>query len=166
MNGITVPDQYKHMVKRERNTREYNEAIIRDYIQAHPDKVLTATDFVDACDGLTTAPVIVARLRKQGRIIRTAVKNGQRGHAFTYKWVNGNTVKPIEKPTHGATTVVKPRTAFATDYELKRLDVWFLAYATAHPDESMVGASKFRAFVYGEQTKVEETSNEPDETDD
>lgn len=164
MNGITVPKEYNHMMRRDRNTPEYNDATIRDFIQAHPDKVLTTQDFTDAMDGLTTAMMHVRRLRKSGRIIRTAVRNGQRGHAYTYRWVNGNTVQPTVK--HGASPVTTtPRTAFATAYELKRLDIWFLEYATAHPDETIVGASKFRAFVYGEQTKLEDTHNATPDTD-
>lgn len=158
MNGINVPDNYKHMMRRERNTPEYNEAIIRDYVNAHPDMVLTSQHFVDAMDGLTTAPMHVRKLVKRGKLVRTSVKNGQRGHAYTYRWVNGNTVKPT---AHGGVVTTKPRTAFATDYELKRLDVWFLAYATAHPDETMVGASAFRSFVITEQSKLEE---QPDES--
>lgn len=166
MNDIRVPDNYKHMMRRERNTPEYNDAIIRDFINAHPDKVLTTQDFIGAMDGLTTAMHHVRRLRQRGRIIRTSVKNGQRGHAYTYRWVNGNTVPPMHKPTHGDATTIKPRTAFATDYELKRLDAWFLAYATAHPDDTMVGASAFRSFVYGEQTKIDEQKQLTERSDD
>lgn len=157
MNGINVPDNYKHMMRRERNTPEYNEAIIRDYVNAHPDMVLTSQHFVDAMDGLTTAPMHVRKLVKRGKLVRTSVKNGQRGHAYKYRWVNGGSVEPVKR---GEPVVTKPRTAFATDYELKRLDAWFLEYTKHHVDSNVMGASHFRQWVYGEQTKVEESTNE------
>lgn len=146
MNGIVVPSAFKHMTKRERNGREYNEAAIKDYIIAHEGQVLSVKDFTLALDGLTTAGLIVSRLRKQGKITRHAVKNGQHGHAFTYKVVQGNSVPLTIKQTNGE-VITKPRTVFATALELKSLDRWFLAYCDNH-SLSVPDVNKFRRYVH------------------
>ena len=161
MNGINIPDAYKKTMRRERMSMEYLEATIRDYVMAREGKVITGADFIDALDGRTTANVIVSKLIKKGKLIRIRVKNGSKGHQFTYKWNQGGTVHPIETRTHGE-VITRKRTVFATELELKRLDEWFLHFCSEksvieNPDQ-VIGANNFRIHVYKQVRKEEDNA--------
>jgi hypothetical protein len=90
------------------------------------------------------------------------VNNGQRGHAYTYSWVIGGSVPLKEKtPLAGAVTVT-PRTGYATAYELKRLNEWFLDYCADH-SESIPNVNDFRMFVIKKTEGEENASTEKTE---
>jgi hypothetical protein len=160
MNNINVPADFKYLVKRERNGRDYNEACIRDYVIAHPNQVISGQDFMDALDGLTTASTLVRQLVKKGRLVRKSVKNGQRGHAYSYTWVVGGAVPTIK--ANGEVVLTKPRTGYATAYELKRLNEWFLDYCADH-SESIPNVNDFRMFVIKKTEGEENASTEKTE---
>lgn len=84
MQGITVPDAYKHLLpKKYGRTDDYKPALQR-YIEKNRDRVITGKDFQEALE-TATAVVHVKKLMKQGYITRRR-KKSKRGHAFTYEW--------------------------------------------------------------------------------
>lgn len=164
MGDINVPPNFKHMMKRDRNSKEYNEATIRDYVQAHPGVVITGVMFQDALDGLTTASAIVRKLVKKGKLVRKQVYNGQRGHAYTYTWVNGGTVTPLKTKETNSPVVTHPRTGYATDHEIKRLNEWFLDYCdAAKTGETIRIVNHFRQFVVKKYKGEDNASTEKTE---
>lgn len=83
-NGISVPKEYKHMLKqRVPRDNDQREADIRQLIEARPGKAITGEDFVKAT-GATSAMLHVRRLMKGGYITRHKLP-GQ-GHKYGYKW--------------------------------------------------------------------------------
>lgn len=85
MGDITVP---KHLRSEMRDTRtkEYKIACIRDHINKNPGKVIKMADFMEV--GGTTASIYIKDLMRAGRVIRHKVHNGQRGHSYSYVWID------------------------------------------------------------------------------
>lgn len=81
--GIRVPEQY-----RDSRTIVDTAGIvkcIRDIIQANPGRLLKIEDFIEIT-GTNTAKIVVADLRRRGKIERIKIKTGKKGHAYTYRW--------------------------------------------------------------------------------
>lgn len=151
MNGITVPKEYKHQLRKEysRMTEDEKLSTLRTFIESKKGVILRGEDFVRALDGLTTAPAFVAKLVKKGRIKRNSIKSGRGGYNFSYEWVYGNAVPQTNPVTNKTEAVlVSGRTEYATAYELKRLQAWFLDYMDKTEDmAALAQANKFRKFV-------------------
>jgi hypothetical protein len=157
MNGIKVPEQYKGMLRKARGdygSREFQEATLRDYIQANPDKVLTLAHFQEALGGNTSTGPLIRRLMKSGHVIRTQQKNGQRGHAYTYRWVNKRTIPDAPKADVPPAIHITPRSVYATQHELRRLDEWFIDFLN-EDTENLQGANEFRKLVNNKGKKGE-----------
>lgn len=174
MNGITVPKEYKYMMKKDR-TPEYNEAAIRDFIKANEGKILRGEDFIEALDGLTTAGVYVRKLMKKGNIIRKNNYDGKTGVKYSYTWVDSPKpvlVEPkpqqkipilepeeetkdvpeqdeILKDIQWAENEAEPEDVDPIDLTFaERLNQYFIAYCDTqlNPD-AMVGANAFRKYA-------------------
>ena len=70
-------------------TRRRRLNLIRDYIMANEGKVLTIKDFKDV-SGSTTAAYYILDLMKEGYVVRHRLR-GQKGHHYTYTWVDDPT---------------------------------------------------------------------------
>lgn len=150
-DGITVPAQYKHQLRKERVKMTEDEKIsaLREFIISRKGRAIRGDEFITALDGLTTAPSFVSKLVKQGRIKRRNISNGQVGFHYHYDWVYGNVIpqtNPVTQKTEAVT--ISGRTEYATSYELKRLQAWFLDYMDKTDDMvALAAANKFRKFV-------------------
>ena len=123
MNGITVPDELKKSIKREYTSREYSDAVVRDFVKARKDVPIKIAEIQEALDGNTGTPAIVSRLIRERRLIRRRVrKPGLPLHTYTYEWVE---LKDRIEPKHIVVENGEPttrRAEYATQYQLKRLD--------------------------------------------
>lgn len=100
MKGVTVPKQYRSELRDDRSP-EYKIACIRDYVNAHPNQIITLAQFVEIAG--STAQTYVSKLLKSGDLMRFSIKNGKRGHSYGYKWIE-HKEKDIENDTDGVKT--------------------------------------------------------------
>ncbi len=83
-NGITVPKQYKGMMRAERDN-DQRDADIKLLVQARKNMVITTADFIEAT-GAISAMLHVKRLMKAGYITRHKVKQAGKRAGYGYKW--------------------------------------------------------------------------------
>lgn len=85
-NGITVPKEYKHML---RKSSDHNNAMrdadIKLLLESRKNMVLTVDDFVKAT-GVSSAMLHVKRLMKAGYITRQKLKQPGKRQGWAYKW--------------------------------------------------------------------------------
>jgi hypothetical protein len=151
MNGIKVPNEFKGML-REGNDWAHRKATIKEYVQARPGEVIKGAEFVEIT-GTTGAMVDIRKLISQGHLTRKQVHNGQRGHAYSYKW--------HETPLPPKSAALSNGSIFTRNLglpdipmdpkALKDLDVLFLEWLEV-PDlsaENIKGVVLFKTYVRG-----------------
>lgn len=67
--------------------REISIAAIRRLIKTNPGKILTVKDFQEAA-GTTRANKYITELIEEGVVRRKRPEDGERGHRYTYTWVD------------------------------------------------------------------------------
>lgn len=82
--GITVPKQYKNMMRAERDN-DQRDADIKLLVEARKGMVITTADFIEAT-GATSAMLHVKRLMRAGYITRHKVKQPGKRAGYGYKW--------------------------------------------------------------------------------
>lgn len=83
-NGITVPKQFKSMMRPDRDN-DMRDADIKLLVQARKGMVITVDDFIEAT-GVSSAMLHVKRLMKAGYITRLKVKQPGKRAGYGYKW--------------------------------------------------------------------------------
>ena len=161
MNGVSVPDQYRHMVRAERRP-EFTEAVIRDYIKKHDGELIKLSD-LNAAAETTTATQMVQRLLKTGRITRHKLGGG-RGKRYTYKW-HDIVTKPIPIPKiDGAGVMVRSLDLPVPLIDQKTIDnitkAFHIWIETETDGQCIVNVVKFRKYLQEEHDKVKKKREE------
>lgn len=131
--------------------REVREALIKEYVIANKDKIITINDLgmaVYGKTGHTYVGVLIKSLIRRGRLTRTKVKNGRRGASYTYVWHNQRVVDPAR--SNGPVTVRVPEGSMKlpTAGELDRLIWEFIK------DKKVDSVDQLREFSIWVQTKL------------
>lgn len=157
MNGITVPKQYRQEL-RDTRSKEYKEAEIRDYVKAHKGEIMTISDFQKVAG--TTAQQYIARLRKEGKLLRKTLKTGNRGYSYTYDWMD---IPYVAKSNHGEIKITKlgfdnwPLGSEHTNGLMTtEMDIYIQDNIDSLPAESIKGMLLFKKHINRLYTEVAE----------
>ena len=161
MNGVTVPSQYRHMLKTERRP-EYIEAEIRDYIKKHQGQLIRLQD-LNQVGETTQAKKYLDKWLKQGRITRVKMGGGK-GKRYTYKW-HDIVTKPIPIPKiDGAGVMVRSLDLPVPLIDQKTIDnitkAFHIWIETETDGQCIVNVVKFRKYLQEEHDKVKKKREE------
>jgi hypothetical protein len=85
MNGVTVPNNFKHLMQKPKQKTEDYKDLIRRLIVRQDGNVLAYSDFEKEL-GVSTASIHVKRLMKAGYVTRTRLRHAGKGWNYTYQW--------------------------------------------------------------------------------